>query len=82
MSFFGTALLAKRAVKSDDEILREAALRAPVGPLDSDEYKNSLRKMPNVQVLLRQSRRAECGLRILIIGFLLQFIGALVIVCP
>jgi len=80
--FFGAALLAKTVVKSEDEILREAALRAPVEPLDSDEYKNSLRKMPNVQVLFRQSRRAKCGLWILTIGFLLQFIGDLVIVCP
>lgn len=82
MSFFGTALLAKTAVKSEDEIFREAALLAPVGLLDSDEYKNPLRKLPNVQVLLRQSRRAKCGLWILTTGFLLQFIGALVIVCP
>ncbi|MFW6116238.1 MAG: hypothetical protein ACOC6F_00790 [bacterium] len=83
VSFFGAALLAKTAVKSEREILNEAAPRLPIGPLGSEEYENSLRNMPNVQALLRQSGRAKSGLWILAIGFLLQFISALVLyVCP
>lgn len=80
VSFSGPALLAITAVKSEGEILNEAALRMPVGgPLGSEEYKNSLRNMPNVQALLRRSRVAKCALWILTIGFLLQFISALVL---
>jgi len=78
MSFVGAFLLAIKAVKSEGEILNEAAPRLPIGgPPGSEEYKNSLRNMPNVQALLRQSRVAKCGLWILTIGFLLQLISAI-----
>ena len=83
-SFSGAALLVFTAVKSEGEIWNEAALRMPVGgSLGSEEYKNSLRNMPNVQALLRHSRVAKYGLWILTIGFLLQFSGALALfICP
>jgi len=83
-SFSGAALLAATAVKSESEILNEAAPCLPVGrPPGSEEYKKSLRNMPNVQALLRQSRVAKYGLWILTIGFLLQFSGALALfICP
>ena len=78
ISFAGAVLLATRGVKSEDEILNEAAPRLPVGgPPGSGPYKKSLRKMPNVQALLRQSKAAKCGLWIITIGFLLQFSSAL-----
>ncbi len=78
ISFAGAILLATKGVKSEDEILNEAAPRLPVGgPPGSNLYKKSLREMPNVQALLRQSKTARCGLWILTIGFLLQFSSAL-----
>ncbi len=84
VSFSGAALLAVTAVKSEGEILNEAAPRLPVGgPPGSKEYEKSLRNMPNVQALLRQSRVAKYGLWILTIGFLLQLSGAIALfICP
>jgi hypothetical protein len=77
MSFAGAVLLATRGIKSEDQILNEAAPRLPVGgPPGSDQYKKSLREMPNVQALLRQSKTAKCGLWLLTIGFLFQFTSA------
>ena len=82
VSFFGAAMVAIKAVKSEGEILNEAAPRLPVGgPPGSQEYKDSLRNMPNVQALLRQSRVVKRGLWILTTGFLLQFVSALVLLC-
>ncbi len=78
ISFSGAVLLATTGVKSEDEILNEAAPRLPVGgPPGSNHYKKSLREMPNVQALLRQSKAAKFGLWILTIGFLIQFSSAL-----
>jgi hypothetical protein len=78
ISFSGATLMASKGVKSEDEILSEAAPRLPVGgPPGSNQYKKSLREMPNVQALLRQSKLARFGLWILAIGFIFQFGGAL-----
>jgi len=61
-SFSGAVLLALTSVKNESEILKEAAPRLPVGgPPGSKEYERSLRGMPNVQALLRQSRKAKSG---------------------
>jgi hypothetical protein len=78
VGFFGALLLALTAVKSERDILNETAPRLPVGgPPGSENYEKSLRSMPNVQALLRQSKVAKCGLWGLTIGFLLQFGSAL-----
>ena len=46
ISFSGATLMASKGVKSEDEILKEAAPRLPVGgPPDSNQYKKSLREM-------------------------------------
>jgi len=76
-NFCGAVLLASTAVKREGEILNEAAPRLPSGgPPGSKEYEKSLRSLPNVQALLRQSRVAKCGLWILTAGFLLQLVSA------
>jgi len=82
VSFFGSVLLVITGIKSEDEILNEAAPRLPVGgpvsgPPDSNQYKKSLREMPNVQALFRQSKAARLGLWILTIGLFIQFSSAL-----
>ncbi len=78
ISFAGAILLETRGVKSEVEILNEAAPRLPVGGRPgSDQYKKSLREMPNVQALLRQSKIARCDLWLLTICFLFQFSSAL-----
>ena len=80
VSFSGAILVAITGVKTEDEILNEAAPRLPVGgPPGSNQYKKSLREMPNVQALIRQSKTARTGLWILAVGFLIQFSSALAI---
>lgn len=76
-SFIGAFLLALTAVKGEGEILDEAAPRLPIGPFGSKEYEESLRKMTNVQALLRQSRVAKYGLWIMTFGFFCQFFSTL-----
>jgi hypothetical protein len=83
VSFSGAIVLAIKAVKSEDEILNEARLRAPVGEgPDTEQLRDSLLSMPNVQALLRQSKVAKRGLWILTVGFLLQLVSAAQLVCP
>lgn len=76
-NFCGAAVLASTAIKGEGEILNEAAPRLPSGgPPGGKEYEKSLRSLPNVQALLRQSRVAKYGLWILTFGFLLQLASA------
>lgn len=79
VSFSGALILVKTAIKGEGELLSEAAPQLPTGgPPGSKEYEASLRSLPNVQALLRQSKVAKWGLRIIVIGFLIQLSGALV----
>ena len=85
VSFSGAALLAFTAVKSECEILNEATPRMPVssGGPGTENFEKAVRNLPNVQALLRQARVARYGLWILVIGFLIQFTGALALfICP
>ena len=76
VSFSGAFLLALSSVKKEEEIVEESKLLAPVGHPGSEQYIKSIRRMPHVQALFKQSKKVRSGLWILTIGFAFQIIGA------
>ncbi|MFH1639912.1 MAG: hypothetical protein ABIB93_06370 [Chloroflexota bacterium] len=82
--FLGACMLAVTAIKNEGEILSEGTVILPSGgPPGSEEYEKSIRNMPKVQALFRQSKVAKYGLWIMTAGFLLQFSSALALfICP
>ena len=89
LSFFGSAILARNAIRSKSKILSDSIPTLPaISSADRREkgleeaLREAMSEMPSVQALLWQSNAAIVGLALLTIGFAFQ-VGSVVltIVC-